>query len=67
MSELKQKIYPIKVTMICDTCGKGSMIPTGISHPVYPMRYEHRCNHCGKVDTFEKVYPVIDWSIDEVF
>jgi uncharacterized Zn finger protein len=49
-----------EVAYICDTCGKGEMIPTGECLTSFPPQYPHKCNACGAIQTFSNItYPYV--------
>jgi len=63
--EEKRTAIPMITHYICDHCGKGNMLPTGvkvISHIAEP-RNQHQCQACGSVVGFVgKLYPIITYE-----
>ena len=59
MGEIAQEVKTFKVHCLCDSCGDGEMLPTGISLCTCPPSYPHECSKCGESVTFKgKIYPV---------
>ena len=56
MPEIKLPVSVFQVEFICDVCGEGKMLPTGIMLPSKPEKYEHVCSYCNQKENFEKVY-----------
>jgi hypothetical protein len=53
---VEMKVFTVK--WICDECGQGEMVPTGIELMSYPAQYPHKCNRCGHGETARGVkYP----------
>lgn len=42
---------------VCDACGKGKMIPTGMTLMSQPAQYPHRCDTCDAHQNFKARYP----------
>ncbi len=51
------------VDYICDNCGEGHMLPTGIALLSYPAKYEHKCTKCGSKQYFKETYPAIRYLV----
>ena len=61
MPELKEKITPVKVTYQCDSCGNGEMKFNGGTLLSLPAQYTHACTNCGHQQSFNKMYPTIEY------
>lgn len=59
MTEKRTEVKTIRVRAICN-CG-GEFKPTGMCLTSYPPQYPHKCDNCGKVKTFEKSYPTVEY------
>ena len=46
---------------ICDRCGEGEMVFTGMIFMTDPSENEHKCKRCGFVTTFDVSYPLIEY------
>lgn len=57
MAEKKIKVKVYQVTYICDACGVGEMVPTGVALMSNPPQYPHKCNKCGSENTLRSKYP----------
>lgn len=64
MGEIRAQIHPIKIDMICPTCGRGYMRPTDVVYPTSPPQYPHKCNKCGYSDVYRISYPYLVWEDD---
>lgn len=54
------EVQPYGVKYICDSCGKGEMLPTGKNDwTVDPPLLEHSCSQCGQKKKFIEKYPLI--------
>lgn len=60
--EQRTEVKTYRVTRICDVCREGEMKPTGVSHPVWPVRYQHQCEKCGDIVTFTFIYPRTEYE-----
>lgn len=60
--EVFLKVKPVKVDYLCTKCGIGYMRPTGQCYPMNPPIYPHKCNFCDWTETFQKIYPYIDYK-----
>lgn len=45
------------IDYICDACGNGHMLPSGMILLSDPPKYPHECNKCGAAQTFGTKYP----------
>lgn len=63
--EIHQRLVPYRVTMKCDFCDEGEMLPTGITLMSYPPYHQHSCNRCGSIDSYIKTYPTIEYKIED--
>jgi len=59
MSEVSKEAKTSMVRYICDECGDGEMLTTGMIYHTNPPQWEHRCNQCGTVKSFPCKYPDI--------
>ena len=62
MSEVKTPVVAMNVEYICDECGEGRMIHTGVCLLSSPPQYPHQCNKCGHVKTLRECYPLIRYE-----
>lgn len=62
MGEIRNKVTPVKVDMICSVCGQGWMRPTSVVLTCYPPLYPHVCDKCGHGENYNKQYPYIEWE-----
>jgi len=62
MTERRQPVNAIRVSMICETCGVGEMRCVGGNPPAI---YLHACAHCDAVCYLESKYPRIDYELIE--
>ena len=61
--EQEKEVKSYQINYICDKCGKGKMIATGISlHCGSLASYEHVCDECGIRERFDKEYPTIRYK-----
>jgi hypothetical protein len=60
--ENRTEVKTFKVSYICDNCGEGEMIDTGVVLTRNPMLYKHRCNKCFDVQNFPVNYPIIRYE-----
>ena len=67
MPELNKKVETYIINYVCDECGEGLMLPTGMAFYTSPLQYEHRCDNCGDTQKFhDKKYPLTQYRyIDE--
>lgn len=52
MAEKRTEVKTYVVRYICDDCGEGEMVPTGLCLSIWPAQYPHKCNKCGASETF---------------
>lgn len=45
------------VDYVCDECGYGHMLPSGMMLLSNPPKFPHECNKCGATQTFNTKYP----------
>ena len=64
MSEIKEKVKPVRVDMICPYCRNGRMRPNGKALMTAPPQYSHQCNVCAYVEAYRVSYPYIVWEDD---
>ena len=57
MAEREDMMDVVLVSMICDKCGIGEMLPENFAYPTHPVMYPHICSHCGNRDIYYKRYP----------
>jgi predicted RNA-binding Zn-ribbon protein involved in translation (DUF1610 family) len=57
MSEKQTPVQTVVVDYVCDSCGEGHMLPTGITLTSNPPQYPHKCDKCGTQDVFLTRYP----------
>lgn len=57
MPEKETEVKTYSVDYVCDSCGKGRMIPTGVCYDMYPPLYPHYCSDCDKKGDFGYRYP----------
>jgi uncharacterized protein (DUF983 family) len=62
VAERKFEVKPVGVDYICDDCGAGTMVQTGMMLLSNPGQYKHRCSHCGKEVGFFTKYPDIRYE-----
>ena len=60
--ENRTEVKTFKVSYICNNCGEGEMIDTGVVLTRNPMSYKHRCNKCFDIQYFPVKYPVIRYE-----
>jgi len=65
MSEIIEKVRPVRVDMICPHCGNGRMRSNGRALMTAPPQYSHQCNVCGYVEAYRVSYPYIVWEDDD--
>lgn len=60
MAEIEQEVKTFRVHYICDECGKGEMLPTGVMLASNPPQYPHECTKCDATTRFtDKKYPTL--------
>ena len=57
MPEQEWEVQTIKVQYVCDSCGNGHMVPTGLCLNSFPPKYPHTCNNCDQKQMFSERYP----------
>lgn len=63
MGEVVEKVRPLRVDMICPSCGNGRMRLFGDTMlALYPPKFPHQCNVCGYVENYDRSYPYITWE-----
>lgn len=45
------------VDYVCDACGNGHMLPSGMMLLSDPPEWPHKCINCGETKTFNTKYP----------
>lgn len=66
MTTRKLPVEMHATVMICDDCGVGEMIPTGVfnwSHADDLMYFEHKCGKCGAIKVYTEKYPLLGYFI----
>jgi hypothetical protein len=64
---MPEEINPVSsflMSYLCDYCGEGGMVATGVDHPSWPAKYEHVCDNCGKLALLPEQYPRIVYEIE---
>lgn len=59
--EQMTEVRSFEISMKCDKCGVGNMVPTGYSYMTSPPKYPHECNKCDNSETYRKTYPCIEY------
>lgn len=62
MAETKKPVQTVLITYVCDKCGAGEMLPTGIMQLTDPPKWPHRCGACGHEQTFYCKYPKLGYE-----
>lgn len=63
MTEKRVELRTFEVHLICDKCGEGEMLPTGIVALSLPPQYPHECNKCSyRLNIRGKHYPCIEYK-----
>lgn len=63
MPEVKKKVQPYLVEMVCPVCKEGKMEPLGdIVLTTDPPKFPHKCNKCGNGDYYMERYPKISYK-----
>ncbi len=57
--EIKQEVRSFRITMKCDKCGEGEVLPTGAVYYTAPAQYGHQCNKCEATFILPKKYPYL--------
>ena len=61
--EQEKEVKSYQINYICDKCGKGKMIATGMSmHCGNYSSHEHICDECGVRENLDKKYPAIRYE-----
>lgn len=61
---------PFRVNMACADRDKGCagfmiMGADIMSYSTWPDKHTHTCNTCGRVESFSKIYPTIEWKYED--
>jgi hypothetical protein len=60
MPELNFQVVTYGVDYICNVCGRGKMIPTGVNDWLTSIpKIQHECTQCGSIMDLPEKYPVI--------
>lgn len=57
MSESKKLVRTYEIDYMCDVCGIGRVLPTGICYTTFPPKFPHECSHCHEKYIFNFTYP----------
>lgn len=59
MTEIKTELKVVAhlEEMLCDICGYGRMIHTGVCLTSLPLKYQHKCDSCQWEGNYLKSYP----------
>lgn len=55
-------LRPVQVKYVCDVCGEGEYLPTGIMLTSNPPQFPHECDSCGDSQTFTEKYPTVRYA-----
>lgn len=59
-------VKPYKVKMVCDKCKTGEMEAScNTMLAVYPPKYPHTCNVCGYTESYDRLYPYIEYEVED--
>lgn len=65
MPEREKRVETFLVEYVCDECGRGEMVGTGLTKTVDPPLFEHKCNNCGFTADYRGVhYPGYRYKVD---
>lgn len=69
-NEIVTNVHPIGVNYECEFCHKGLMLfdptqPPEVEPELNINMFVHKCNECGKILKLPKVYPSIQWVVDD--
>jgi hypothetical protein len=59
--EKVKEVACVEISMTCNKCTHGEMIPTGYSYMTSPTQYPHECNICENREVYLKNYPCIEY------
>jgi ribosomal protein S27AE len=62
MPETTNPVSSLLISYVCDECGQGGMVATGVTQEPWPAKYEHICDNCGAVAILAESYPRIDYE-----
>lgn len=63
MPEMTNAVSPILISYLCDKCGEGGLVATGVTHSEWPAKYEHICDYCNGKALLNECYPRIDYDL----
>ena len=63
MTEIRSQVLTWVTDMVCNTCGKGNMRPTGIVLTSMPPKYPHVCDKCGYQEAYNNQFPYTECEI----
>lgn len=58
--EIHERYSPAKTVLVdhmCEICGVGRMVATGVMFTSQPPLIEHKCDLCSAVQSYRKNYP----------
>ena len=61
MFDIKTEVKTYMVNKQCD-CGGIFEYTEGFTLATYPPQYPHKCNSCGKSETFNHIYPILEYE-----
>ena len=59
MTERTYELRAVGVDYLCDACGDGVTVATGLMLPTDPPKWPHQCNKCGHTANLEQKYPTV--------
>lgn len=63
----KKRVETYKIELVCEECGIGTMLPSGMALMSSPPKYPHKCSECGHAITVEgATYPAFEFEEVEV-
>lgn len=62
MSEIKKEVKTYMISKICECGGTFQYEHNGVMLASYPPQYPHVCYSCGKIETFNNIYPKIEYE-----
>ncbi len=65
MPEEINPVSSVLMSYICDECGEGGLVSTGVMFPSWPAKYEHICDCCGMRAALNEPYPRIEYDLVE--